>query len=268
MKNFFRFFLLFSFLGCSGNHGAAASGLPLEGLTEAQIEQVQTILLKLEPMIKTRQSEETLATLSFDELYALLSDDERAFVREFQTFDPIQAGIQTRWQGIADGDVELVAVQNQVLQKDGQPFILPTQYVPPKVYRAYEEMMQAMQRDLGKRLYIESAYRSSAYQLYLFLFYMKNHDYSVRRTAYWNAFPGYSEHGNPENQALDFINEEAINGEDDPEEFAVLEEYRWLLENAPGFGFELSFPKKDSQGIGFEPWHWRYVGQDARKRGI
>ena len=23
------------------------------------------------------------------------------------------------------------------------------------------------------------------------------------------------------------------------------------------FGFEMSFPKNNSQGLGFEPWHWR-----------
>ncbi len=252
----------------TGGGPSARAELVLERLPENQIQQVKVILQKLAPMIKAREAEETLATLRFDELYAPLAEDERAFVREFQKFDPIKAGIQTHWHGIADGKIELKAVQNQTLRKDGKPFVIPTQYVPPKVYKAYILMMDAMQQDLGKRLYIESAYRSSAYQLYLFLSYLQNHDYSVRETAHWNAFPGYSEHGNPKRQALDFINETAISGEQNSEDFATLEEYQWLLQHGPAYGFELSFPKKDPQGIGFEPWHWRYVGKKARKRGL
>ena len=36
--------------------------------------------------------------------------------------------------------------------------------------------------------------------------------------------------------------------------------YAWLVEHAADFGFENSFPKDNVQGISFEPWHWRYVG--------
>jgi D-alanyl-D-alanine carboxypeptidase len=30
--------------------------------------------------------------------------------------------------------------------------------------------------------------------------------------------------------------------------------------NAVSFGFELSFPADNPQGVAFEPWHWRFVG--------
>jgi len=272
LKNFlnlrgFAWILSGCFFLCASASQVRAE-LVLERLPEHEISQVQRILAALLPMIKEREASETLATLSFEELYAPLNETDRAFVSQFQHFDPIKAGIQTKWQGIADGRIKLKAVQNQTIQKAGKPFVIPTQYVPPRVFRAYARMMDGMQKELGKRLYIESAYRSSAYQLYLFLFYLQNHDYSVRETAHWNAFPGYSEHGNPKRQALDFINEEAVNGEEDPESFAVLPEYAWLLTHAPSYGFELSFPKTDAEGIGFEPWHWRYVGKKARVRGL
>ena len=248
--------------------GWLQADLSLERLSEKHIGQVQRILAALQPMIQSREAAESLATLSFEELYTPLSQEDREFVRWFQHFDPVQAGINTRWHGIADGLVKLTAVSGQKVRKGGQAFVIPTQYVPPKVFKAYQRMMSAMNKDLGKRLYIESAYRSSAYQLYLFLFFLQNHDYSIRETAHWNAFPGYSEHGNPEQQALDFMNEEGITGEGDPEEFARLPEYAWLLEHGPSYGFELSFPKQDVQGIGFEPWHWRYVGRKAQRRGV
>jgi D-alanyl-D-alanine carboxypeptidase len=35
---------------------------------------------------------------------------------------------------------------------------------------------------------------------------------------------------------------------------------RWLLDNAPEYGFELSFPIGNAQGVTWEPWHWRWVG--------
>ena len=35
---------------------------------------------------------------------------------------------------------------------------------------------------------------------------------------------------------------------------------RWLAEHAGEYGFELSFPDGNTQGVAFEPWHWRWVG--------
>lgn len=35
---------------------------------------------------------------------------------------------------------------------------------------------------------------------------------------------------------------------------------RWLLAHAAEFGFELSFPNGNVQGMMYEPWHWRWVG--------
>ncbi len=241
--------------------------LPLERLSETQIQQVKTILAKLEPMIRSREAQENLATLNFEELYQPLDENERALVGEFHHFDPIASGMKTTWHGIADGRVPLTAVRGQAIRKDGKPFTVPTQYAPPEVYEAYQTMMRAMRKDLGKQLYIESGYRSSAYQLYLFIAYLQNHDYSVRETAHWNSFPGYSEHGDPRNQALDFINEDGISGENNPEAFAVLPEYRWLNEHAAKYEFKLSFPKKDPKGTGFEPWHWRYTGGSHKSVG-
>ncbi|MEO1593404.1 MAG: protein kinase [Cyanobacteria bacterium J06632_22] len=37
--------------------------------------------------------------------------------------------------------------------------------------------------------------------------------------------------------------------------------HRWLKENAPTYGFELSYPKGNPAGDS-EPWHWRYEGTD------
>ncbi|MEM1310980.1 MAG: D-alanyl-D-alanine carboxypeptidase family protein, partial [Cyanobacteria bacterium P01_H01_bin.153] len=34
----------------------------------------------------------------------------------------------------------------------------------------------------------------------------------------------------------------------------------WLETNAARYSFELSFPEGNAQGVQYEPWHWRYVG--------
>ena len=121
-------------------------------------------------------------------------------------------------------------------------------------------MMAAMQTALGKRLFVESGYRSPAYQLYLFLFYLPKHGDSITETNKFVALPGYSEHGNPHRQAIDFINEEGINGEDHPEEFEALPEYHWLQQHAGKYGFILSYPRDNTSHTSFEPWHWHYEG--------
>ena len=41
----------------------------------------------------------------------------------------------------------------------------------------------------------------------------------------------------------------------------------WLRDNAPKFGFELSFPPGNKQGVTWEPWHWRWVGITPNEPG-
>jgi D-alanyl-D-alanine carboxypeptidase len=39
------------------------------------------------------------------------------------------------------------------------------------------------------------------------------------------------------------------------------------LQHATEFGFELSFPPGNAQGVTWEPWHWRWVGINATVPG-
>lgn len=42
-------------------------------------------------------------------------------------------------------------------------------------------------------------------------------------------------------------------------------EQQWLMKNAHRYGFILRYPqeKSDITWIGYEPWHYRYVGKEA-----
>lgn len=78
--------------------------------------------------------------------------------------------------------------------------------------------------------------------------------------AQWIAPPGYSEHAT--GLSIDF----GSRTEDDCNLrpcFAATAVGSWLSDNAHRFGFELSFPRANSQGVSFEPWHYRYVGSRA-----
>ena len=76
----------------------------------------------------------------------------------------------------------------------------------------------------------------------------------------WVAPPGTSEHQT--GLAVDIM------ATDYPvldEKQAKTEEQQWLMEHCWEYGFVLRYPtdKSSVTGIGYEPWHYRYVGQET-----
>jgi D-alanyl-D-alanine carboxypeptidase len=80
--------------------------------------------------------------------------------------------------------------------------------------------------------------------------------------ARWVARPGFSEHHT--GLALD-IGDEEHPACDVELPFEETRAFKWLNENAGHLGFELSFPRGNSKGINYEPWHWRYAGSPEAK---
>lgn len=252
--------------GCASFNETPPIELNVEKLTLEHIAEVKTLVAKLEPFIKIKDQDGALPYLTFKELETPLNAHEKKFLRQFRDLNAGEVGVRIPFQGFSHGEKDLVRLDGQKMRVKGTEKELPPQFLSPQVYQSYKFMMRAMERDIGKQLLVESGYRSSAHQLYLFIFYLSNHDYSIRETVKWVALPGYSEHGNPEHLALDFINSEGINGEYNVSEFELLPEYRWLLANASRYGFVLSYPKDASVGITYEPWHWRYNGTSQPPR--
>ncbi len=85
---------------------------------------------------------------------------------------------------------------------------------------------------------------------------------SVQQAAESVAPPGYSEHHT--GLAID-LTDGMKRGSTISSDFAKTSSYRWLRRNAKRFGFELSFPPRNVQGVKYEPWHWRYVGSAEAK---
>lgn len=102
-----------------------------------------------------------------------------------------------------------------------------------------------------------SAFRSISEQEYLFFKVKEQRNQAASQRAEVSAPPGHSEHHT--GYAID------IGDGKRPEtnlstSFEQTAAFRWLQANANRYSFELSFPRNNPQGISYEPWHWRYVG--------
>lgn len=136
--------------------------------------------------------------------------------------------------------------------------------------RAVEPLRALLQagREAGLDLVVTSGWRSWAYQEQLF------EDKVARVMAETGleraeaeeiaadevARPGTSEH--QLGLAVDIIS----NAHPDLDEgWAETEEAKWLREHCAEYGFILRYPpdKSDITGIVWEPWHFRYVGEEA-----
>ena len=235
----------------------------IERLSASDQAMLRDLLQRAEPLVSLRKSDATINLLTFEELYAPLLPPQRAFLDWMRSLTPEQVGGVRVPLGSAPSSsgVRFERVEPQVYTDKNGKHPLDPQYLPAPVLAAYRRMTDAMEREIGRRLFVDSGYRAPAYQLYLFCFYLPNHDMSIRETNRHVALPGFSEHGAPQRQAIDFINADGINGDGQPEAFEALPEYRWLEEHAGEHGFVLSYPRDNALATSFEPWHWHYEGR-------
>lgn len=127
-----------------------------------------------------------------------------------------------------------------------------------------QNMMQDARKDGITNIWVQSAYRSvdKQYSLYYnrvneYLNKGKTQKEAEELTQKTINKPGASEHNL--GLAVDFnkvtTNFENTNG------------FKWLVKNAEKYGFILRY-KKEKENItyvDYEPWHWRYVGQEHAK---
>ncbi|MCL2925970.1 MAG: M15 family metallopeptidase [Trichodesmium sp. MAG_R04] len=104
-----------------------------------------------------------------------------------------------------------------------------------------------------------SGFRTLADQKYLFFEVKANRGEETSKRAEVSAPPGYSEHHT--GYAID-IGDARMPETHLKVSFEKTIAFQWLQENASNYGFELSFPKDNPQGISYEPWHWRFVGDN------
>lgn len=127
------------------------------------------------------------------------------------------------------------------------------------------EMLKALKKDGIKSVWVQSAYRSPEYQRELYnekveevMSYNVSKEEAEDYTSRLINKPGTSEHNL--GLAVDF------NYVD--EDFDKTEGFEWLMKNAENFGFILRYKKEkqDITKVSYEPWHWRFVGQEHAKK--
>ncbi|MBO7672910.1 D-alanyl-D-alanine carboxypeptidase family protein [bacterium] len=170
---------------------------------------------------------------------AILSDDEKRQIIEGKTSgDRICAYGITHYRYDDCPEQDLAEYGDYKLHKD--------------CLNAFLKMQTAAKED-NLNLEIVSAYRSSKYQIEVFKRKFTSDipsDEDFKARLKYSAPSGFSEHHT--GLALDINSTE--------EEFEQTPEFWWLVGRAAKYGFEMSFPENNSQGLGYEPWHWRYVG--------
>jgi len=164
----------------------------------------------------------------------------------------------------------------ELLQKYSKVYFLNEHYSPPElaeintkflaekdeeelIHEEVEPFLDDMLEDAlddGINLKIVSAFRSFGEQSSLKSSYKVV--YGAGSANQFSADQGYSEH--QLGTAIDVtiaISTAFVN-------FESTAAYEWLLDNAYKYGFVLSYPKNNVY-YQFEPWHWRFVGEDLAR---
>jgi D-alanyl-D-alanine carboxypeptidase len=122
--------------------------------------------------------------------------------------------------------------------------------------QSYLQMQAAARRD-GVNLMPLSGFRSVSEQEYLFFEVKEKRNQEAKKRAEVSAPPGYSEHHT--GYAID-IGDSRTPATNLSPTFEQTAAFRWLQNHAAKYSFELSFPPNNPQGVTYEPWHWRFVG--------
>ena len=109
----------------------------------------------------------------------------------------------------------------------------------------------------GVRLTPISGFRSVADQNELFFKVKEERNQAVSKRAEVSAPPGHSEHHT--GYAVD-IGDGDRSDTNLSQSFEDTPAFTWLSANAAKYSFEISFTKGNAQGVSYEPWHWRFVG--------
>ncbi|MDB9436355.1 D-alanyl-D-alanine carboxypeptidase family protein [Dolichospermum lemmermannii CS-548] len=120
----------------------------------------------------------------------------------------------------------------------------------------FQAMVQTA-RSAGVILVPISGFRSVQEQKQLFFGVGAQRNQTPAERASLSAPPNHSEHHT--GYAVD-VGDGTVPATNLQANFDNTKAYQWLQANAAKFSFEISFPKNNLQGVSYEPWHWRFVG--------
>ena len=181
--------------------------------------------------------------------------------------------IQELLPGLSRNDWNLRLVNNTyILPNTFAPDVTAVrddQYFDSRAADALEEMLKGAEAE-GYSVCIRTGYRPFSTQAYLFngrasqiqwgtTMTLLEAEQEARKVV---AYPGTSEH--QLGLAVDLM-DEGYPYLNEAQEWT--ETQRWLMDNSWRYGFILRYPNGTSEitGIIYEPWHYRYVGEEYAK---
>lgn len=161
--------------------------------------------------------------------------------------------VNYKYQSMIDGE-NLVNIYDNATEavgvKDDDMFI--NESIVEPLNKFFDDFKKAKGQT---SILISSSYRSKDAQTKIYNESVKAT--GQKSTSYYVAVPGFSEHQTGycfDTAAYNYMGEMIeLDGEG---------EYEWLAENCQNYGFILRYPndKTNITGIGYEAWHFRYVG--------
>ena len=119
-------------------------------------------------------------------------------------------------------------------------------------------------RQAGAGIAVRSAYRSYAYQVATFAYWVDQVGLEEARKV--SARPGHSEH--QLGTTIDVRSASSAKAPWDYPDWGTTKPGRWMKANAWHYGFLLSYPKGEASTscYRYEPWHFRYVGRTLARK--
>jgi len=199
--------------------------------------------------------------ITLDRLREFLSGGQCVLVEQVIGLRPGDYGVSTPYAGdLEPVPPDLVRVSGQQYYEHGERRTLGDKYVPRHVFAWYSALNKAFADEHpGRRLLIESCYRSPAYQVAVFVSWLvTRYQGDIRQTIRHASPPAYSQHTIASKAAIDFKNVDGAPSAIDPADFACTAEYAWLRKHADRFRFHESWRPDNEFGMRAEPWHWQY----------
>lgn len=119
--------------------------------------------------------------------------------------------------------------------------------------KSFFEMRRAAEGE-GVILSISSAFRTIAKQKGIVARKLKK-GIGKKEVYKFSAPAGFSEHHT--GLVIDFYPIDM--------RFEKSEAFKWLQLHAGQYGWQMSFPRNNADGVSFEPWHWRFIGGSKAK---
>lgn len=173
--------------------------------------------------------------------------------------------------GVLDNPNLIIVNQQHPIQKElkFERFLIGKETINTSIINSLSRLFSEAEKN-GFHFTLVSGYRSIAYQKNLFDQSVQRHrdaGYSLEQaqnmTLSYSQMPGSSEHHT--GLAVDIIDTAFLNDRQDLyDDVDQLISQQWLINHAVDYGFILRYPKTKVNwtGINYEPWHFRFVGQE------